>query len=42
MVLNATGVWTEVNYGDASKYAAPKNIINWTRIVREEINKLYS
>ena len=25
MVLNATGVWTEVNYGDAPKYAAPKN-----------------
>ncbi|MHB1347645.1 MAG: hypothetical protein ACYCXK_09160 [Candidatus Humimicrobiaceae bacterium] len=25
MVLNATGVWTEVNYGDAPKYATPKN-----------------
>lgn len=25
MVLNATGVWTEVNYGDAPKYVAPKN-----------------
>ena len=25
MVLNATGVWTEVNYGDAPKYATPKH-----------------
>jgi hypothetical protein len=25
MVLNATGVWTEVNYGDAPKYSTPKN-----------------
>ncbi|MHB1377308.1 MAG: hypothetical protein ACYCXB_07795 [Candidatus Humimicrobiaceae bacterium] len=24
MVLNATGVWTEVNYGDAPKYSTPK------------------
>ena len=41
MVLNATGVWTEVNYGDAPKYATPKsNEIFISKKDREILKKL--
>jgi hypothetical protein len=41
MVLNATGVWTEVNYGDAPKYSTPKyNEIFINKQDRETLKKL--
>ena len=43
MVLNATGVWTEVNYGDAPKYSTPKpNEIFINKKDREILKKLAS